>query len=206
MLIRFLVILLSFVASFAWGNVTAGKKLSALLQGYRTYQAHFVQETLGQGDQAVKRSQGRLLLKRPGQFRWDTQKPSAQTIIANGKTLWIYDIDLAQVVQKTMKAKSGLDPAALLTGDVSQLLTQFSVGATTKGNQQTFVLTPKNKDSGFVQIVMTFQSGQLTGMTVKNNLGQTSRFRFDHIQLNRPLNTDLFQFKPPKGVDVLKQS
>ena len=33
---------------------------------------------------------------RPGRFRWETSDPYQQTVIANGDTLWIYDVDLKQ--------------------------------------------------------------------------------------------------------------
>ena len=41
-----------------------------------------------------KTSSGTFAFVRPHQFRFDYQKPFAQTIVADGQTLWLYDVDL----------------------------------------------------------------------------------------------------------------
>lgn len=73
------------------------------------------------------------------------------------------------------------------------------------GGEITFELTPKSQKSAFKSIQMTFQQKQLTNMRVVNNLGQTSDFHFSKIKLNAPLKSELFNFKAPQGVEVLKQ-
>ena len=41
---------------------------------------------------------GTFAFLRPGRFVWQYEKPYRQSIISNGKTLWMYDEDLMQVV------------------------------------------------------------------------------------------------------------
>jgi hypothetical protein len=38
--------------------------------------------------------------QRPGKFRFNYTKPFEQLIVADGKTLWLYDADLNQVTQR----------------------------------------------------------------------------------------------------------
>jgi hypothetical protein len=53
----------------------------------------------------VKTSTGTFEFQRPGKFKFDYQKPFAQTIVADGKTLWLYDADLNQVTQRASRRR-----------------------------------------------------------------------------------------------------
>ena len=46
---------------------------------------------------ARKTSTGTFEFQRPNRFRFDYRKPFEQTIVADGQTLWLYDVDLNQV-------------------------------------------------------------------------------------------------------------
>jgi len=177
-------------------------QLKKLLSSYTTYQANFLQSTRGENGGPEQKSNGRVMLQRPGKFRWETQQPMQQLIVANGKILWIYDHDLEQVTEQQLQSRVGTDPAALLTGDVSGLVKQFSISGDGAKN---FVLVPRDSNDIFEKIRMQFEKGQLVKLQIKNNLGQTTRFIFTNIRLNQSFDPSIFEFIPPAGVDVLKQ-
>ncbi len=58
-----------------------------------------------------------MQLKRPNKFRWDYNKPYEQQIISDGKQVWLYDTELAQVTVRELSKALGSSPAALLAGD-----------------------------------------------------------------------------------------
>ena len=62
-----------------------------------------------------KVSTGQFAFARPNRFRFDYQKPYAQTIVADGHTLWFYDHDLEQVTASPQAQALQNTPAALLT-------------------------------------------------------------------------------------------
>lgn len=192
----FWVFILFFVSATAIAD-TAVAELSQLLGNYKTYQASFTQ--------APPKSSGRVMMMRPGKFRWETYNPTRQIVIANGDTLWVYDVDLQQATQQRVSSQGGTNPAALLTGNISVLTKRFSVTKIKRNGAIWFQLTPKSTSNTFTLVQMQFSSGKLVNMLVKNNLGQTTRFHFYNIRLNAPLSSQLFIFKPPRGVDVLKQ-
>ena len=182
---------------------TAAVELSQLLGAYKTYQASFKQVTyMGKRGRSQK-SSGRVMMMRPGKFRWETNSPTKQIVIANGNTLWIYDVELQQATREKLTSQGGVNPAALLTGDVSTLMKNFSVKKIKRKTAGWFQLTPKSSNNSFTLVQMQFSKGCLVSIWVKNNLGQTTRFHFYHIRLNAPLSSKLFIFKPPPGVDVL---
>src|SRR3990167_7309636 len=87
---------------------TPASQLSQYLNHFTTFQADFNQNTVSQSHRAMQSSNGKMMLMRPGRFRWDTQNPSHQIVVTNGKTLWIYDIDLKQVTKQSL-SQSGAD-------------------------------------------------------------------------------------------------
>ena len=181
---------------------SAANELAQRLSTYKTYQANFKQVTYSNGDQ--QNSSGKLYMQRPGKFRWEVNKPNAQIIIANSKTLWVYDIELEQVTKETINGQSMNNPAVLLSGDVSQLIKQYDVSKVQKDRKTWYQLKSRSTRSNFLLVRMRFSNNHLVAVWVKNNLGQTSIFQFSNIQLNRPLKYALFNFKPPPGVDVLQ--
>ena len=77
------------MASGVWAqdsNALLQEKLNAM----RTMQASFKQ--IVRADQReISRSKGSMALERPGKFRWQTQSPMEQLVIADGSKIWIYD-------------------------------------------------------------------------------------------------------------------
>ena len=145
------------------------------------------------------------MIKRPGMFRWVSNQPTKQILIASGDALWIYDVDLQQATKQRLSSRTRIDPAMLLSGSVKNLESAFIVTMKTKKQQTTFTLKPKDSNYGFGKVEMIFDSKKLTAMTVLNNLSQTTEFKFSNIKLDKPLLDSLFNFKAPKGVDVISQ-
>ena len=189
----------------AVGSTSAADELAQLLGSYSTYQANFTQVTYFGNRNGVQKSYGRIMMMRPGKFRWETNKPTRQTIIANGKTLWIYDADLQQATQQTISSQGGTNPAALLSGNVRKLVKRFTIHKIKRRGAIWFQLSPKSRGDSFTLVQMRFRKGRLVDMWVKNNLGQASRFHFYNVRLNARLSANLFIFRPPPGAAILKQ-
>ena len=119
--------------------------------------------------------------------------------------MWIYDAELQQATRQTVSDHAATNPAALLSGDVSTLIKQYTIRKINRRGAVWFQLTPKSKGSSFTLVQMQFIKGRLGNMWLKNNLGQASRFHFYNVRVNVPLNENLFIFKLPPGADLLKQ-
>ncbi|ACJ20258.1 outer membrane lipoprotein chaperone LolA [Coxiella burnetii] len=184
----------------------ATTQLSQLLSNFRTYQAKFNQITFDGQDRVIQQSHGRVMIMRPGRFRWETDSPTKQIIITNGKTLWVYDVDLSQATQQPLAQKTNINPASLLSGSVKDLKQKFTITISPTSDAATFQLVPRlGKSLNFNWIRLKFSKKQLTEMTVLNNLDERSIFQFSQIKVNAPLSSTLFEFKPSRGIDVVKQ-
>ena len=202
-----LLIILLFLSGsvFAQENNSAAVQLAKSLQKFSTYTADFRQVTYGSNGHVLQTSRGRVMIKRPGGFRWESDSPTKQIILTDGKALWVYNIDLAQATRQTVNQKANINPASLLSGSIKDLTQQFDVKILPNQHLQLFQLKPKGTGVSFKWVLLEFRNGELVGMKLLNNLDETSVFSFSKIRLNQTLPTSLFQFKPPKGVDVVNQ-
>jgi outer membrane lipoprotein carrier protein len=192
--------LLSFPLYAADGGVA---RLHAFLQDVKSLKAAFTQQVLDANGKQVKQSSGTLSLKRPDRFRWDYAKPNAEIIVADGKKLWIYDVELQQVTVKSMNANLANSPAVLLAGsnDVDKNFTVTDLGE--KDGLAWVQLTPKVKDSDFDSVKLGFKGDDVSVMELKDNLGGLTRIEFVHLQRNPSVSDDAFKFTPPPGADVI---
>jgi outer membrane lipoprotein carrier protein len=178
-------------------------RMHAFLQDVKTLKADFTQVVLDTNQKQVKQSSGTLSIKRPNRFRWDYAKPNSQVIVADGTRLWLYDVDLQQVTVKPLNDTLAASPAVLLSGS-NDVEKSFSVADLGEKDGLIWVgLTPKVKDSDFESVKLGLKGDDIAVMELKDNLGNTTRITFDHVERNAAVSDDTFQFAPPKGADVI---
>lgn len=155
----------------------------------------------------AKTSSGHFAFVRPGRFRFDYQKPFAQTIVADGQTLWLYDVDLNQVTARKQAQALASTPAALIASatDLTALQADFTLSAQADQEGMEWVLaTPKAKDSPLQSVRVGLRAGELAALEILDTFGQKSSLRFSGFVPQAP-DPSYFQFKPPAGADVVRQ-
>ena len=156
----------------------------------------------------TKTSSGTFEFSRPNRFRFNYKKPFEQLIVADGQTLWLHDIDLNQVTARKQQQVLGSTPAALIAAapDLGALRKDFDlVDAPEKDGLQWVQATPKSRDGQLQNVRVGLRGDQLEVLEILDSFGQRSVIRFANLQANLSLPAATFQFKPPAGVDVLKQ-
>ena len=197
-------VLFVIIASNSWAGESPIDQLKAFLKASASFSADFKQVTIDKAGQASQTSTGQFFLKRPGRFRWNYQKPFVQEIVSNSGKVWFYDADLEQVTVKQLDDSLGSTPALLLTGQVD-IDEKFKLEDQGHEDELDWIrLSPKNEESGFKYILIGLKNGQLGGMELSDNFGQLTRIYFSDIKLNPVLNEALFNFIPPKNVDVFE--
>ena len=155
-----------------------------------------------------KVSSGSFEFARPGRFKFVYKKPFEQTIVADGQTLWLHDVDLNQVTARKQSAALGSTPAALIAAapDLKALQADFALAdAPDKDGLQWVQGTPKAKDSQLQQVRVGFKQDQLAVLEILDSFGQRSVLSFVGFQPNAVLDAGAFQFNPPVGADVVRQ-
>lgn len=209
---KWLLSLLSIVLLCSTNNVlaTEATELKTLLKTISTLQGNFHQVIKTEEGKTLQSCSGKMWIKKPGQFRWEVLGKEPRLIIADGKKVWDYDKDLAQVTIQALNKTQTSAPIFFLTGDVNSLDTDFSVkklplreGHCLKNSDSCFELHPKNNAGSFQWITIGFKAKILNEMELLDQLGQISLFSFKNMQLNANISNSQFHFMPPKGVDVL---
>ncbi len=161
----------------------------------------------GQAPRA-KTSSGTFEFARPNRFRFVYKKPFEQSIVADGQTLWLYDVDLNQVTARKQAQALGSTPAALIASaaDLKALQADFTLAAAPDQDGLEWVqATPKAKDSSLQSVRVGFKGEALAVLEILDSFGQKSVMRFSALQANAALDPASFQFKPPAGADVIRQ-
>ncbi len=157
----------------------------------------------------VKNSSGSFEFQRPGKFKFVYSKPFEQTIVADGKTLWLYDVDLNQVTERPQAQVLGSTPAAILASapDLKALRAEFDLQAAPDADGLQWVQAlPKDKGGQLKSVGVGFTpQGQLAALDIVDSFGQRSVVRFEQLQTQAALPAATFQFTAPKGADILKQ-
>ena len=107
-----------------------------------------------------------------------------------------------------MKSNLADSPAFLLTGSDTALMNSFTIAeAKAKRNKGTwFRLIPKDKNAMFNWVELGFHNKTLYQMRLQDGLGQQTIIQFNQVKYNQPIPSQRFNFKPPKGVDVISDS
>lgn len=156
-------------------------------------------------------SKGQFAFQRPGRFRFVYEPPLAQTIVADGKTLWLYDEDLDQVTARAQAGALGSTPAALIAaaGDVNTLRTEYELAnESPEGGLLWVRATPRNREGQVQAVRIGLREGrqiELAALDILDSFGQRSVLRFERMEINPTLPDSTFRFTPPAGADVIRQ-
>jgi len=160
----------------------------------------------------TKTSSGSFEFSRPNRFKFVYLKPFEQSIVSDGQTLWLHDVDLNQVTARKLAQVLGGTPAAVIAAaaDLKTLQADFTlVPRPDKEGLEWVEATPKTKDGQVQSILVGFkQSGkgsELAVLEILDSFGQRSVMRFSQFEVNPALAAASFQFKPPAGADVIRQ-
>ena len=150
-------------------------------------------------------SSGRVAVSAPRLFRWEYVKPYPQLIVADGKTVWVYDPDLKQVTKRAQGPSEQNSPLAVLV-DPSRLDRDYVVkdAGSAMGMQWLSIVPKKGADAaGFSNARLGFNAGGLGRMEFTDGLGQRTEITFAKWQRNPRFARGTFSYAPPKGVDVV---
>lgn len=195
-----------FVTASLQADSESLERLHDRLQGMRSFQAGFTQTVMDGRGTMMQASQGEIAVKRPGLLHWQVYAPLEQLLVSDGVKLWSYDPDLEQVTVQAVDQRLSQTPALLLSGEVDGLSDSYEINSVQLDDDVwQFQLTPKQPDSLFEQLKLTFFGETLVQMHLLDSLGQRSSLEFNNVKMNPELKNDMFTFEPPEGVDVISQ-
>ncbi|HRN75202.1 outer membrane lipoprotein chaperone LolA [Ottowia sp.] len=205
--------LMAWAMPLAWAG--GMDSLETFIKSTRSGKAAFTQVVTApakDGQQPRARTQnGSFEFQRPGKFRFVYSKPFEQTIVADGQTLWLHDVDLNQVTARAQEQVLGSTPAAIVAAapDLKALERDFTLTEEPDADGQQWVkAVPKSRDGQLQSIRVGFKAGargaELATLDILDSFGQRSVLSFSDFDVNAAVPASHFQFKPPAGADVLR--
>lgn len=186
------------------------QRLEMFLDKTRSLQADFRQEIVRVDEtgavEVLESAAGRVVLKRPGRFRWDYRTPYERAVVADGEQLWLYEADLDQVTVRPLAHGLSDTPAALLSGERSALDHFEFVKAWSGENLHWVTLKPRAADADFDAVTIAFTGDKPAQFDLSDRLGQHTRIYFEQVKINAPVADTAFHFEVPAGVDVIREA
>lgn len=206
-LLVILCIVVTFSASFVVAQENANKILSKVRETYdalASLTADFEKEYTWALAGETQSLSGKLFLKKGDRYRIETE---TQTIVTDGKTVWTYSPQKAQVFVDNMeKSKENPLPRDLLIKYTNDFKAQYLRGDKLGEIEcHVLLLTPREEEA-FAQSVTvwvdkkTFVALQIEQHDLNDNI---TVYRLQNVALNGKLEDQLFTFTTPEETEVI---
>lgn len=199
-----LLIALCLIAFSAGARADAVASLERFFQTTDSLSGQFTQQVYETGGSRLSQSSGSFELSRPGRFRWSYLKPHEQILVSDGRKLWIYDKELAQVTVRAVGKALGQAPITLLGGDVPLTKNYVLSDDGSRAGLSWVKLVPKDvQNSQFERVLLGLEGDAVRQMVLFDQFGHRTVIDLEKIKRNVDLPARDFEFVPPKGVDVV---
>ena len=214
--VRFLLASLALLASAAALVAQAPQDPTALAakvqQRYnaiKDFQGDFIQTYEGGVLRTKTTERGTIAIKRPGRMRFTYTKPERKEFVSDGKRLYTHLVaDKQVIVSPAPDPSEGSIPALFLAGQ-SDLARDYVATLTPLPGAApglvTLTLVPRKPHADYdsLGIGIDPKTYQIQFLTALDKQGGRSSFSFSNLKENRGLSDKDFEFRLPRGVDVV---
>ena len=155
--------------------------------------------------QATER--GRLLVKKPGKMRWEYNAPEKKLFVSDGRKMYLHVPADNQVIVSDVPKTDEATTAVLFLVGKGSLTRDFTVTFADGGGPDTYSLKlqPKlpERDYDWLQLVVEKPTLRIRTLAAADVQGGRSTFQFSNFKENVGLTDKIFDFKPPRGADVV---
>lgn len=183
------------------------RALQKRYQGIRDFSADFVQTYRGGVLRTQNREEGKLVVKKPGRMRWTYVKPERKELISDGvKVYWYVPLDRQVTVSSVPPDNEATTPVLFLAGkgDIVRDFTPSAGEAAVPGTVA-IKLVPRRTDPEFEFLVVSMdpRTLQIRALSTLDQQGGQSTFVFTNLKENTGISDKEFEFRIPRGVDVM---
>jgi outer membrane lipoprotein carrier protein len=205
-----------FLASSAFSPGYAREDLASAIAGLQrryaavnTMRADFRQTYRAPGvDQTES---GTMTMKKPGLMRWEYREPEIKLFVADGRDTYLYTpADRQVLVQRFTAADLRSTPLQFLLGqgdiEGSYLVSwELDLKPLAVGTLL-LRLSPRSGEPGYTHVTIECDgaSFDMRRIVIHERSGNTSEFIFSSLRTNVKVDDRQFQFKIPKGVEVVR--
>jgi outer membrane lipoprotein carrier protein len=211
----FLLLTIAFVGAAA--APPTASELAATLQrkydGVKDFSADFVHAYEGGVLRKQITERGKLQVKKPGKMRWEYTAPEEKLFVSDGLKMYSYIKQDKQVIVSDVPAADQATTPTLFLAGKGSLTRDFTPSlvdapAGSPAGSQGLKLVPKirQREYDWLTLVVDPVSLAIRGLVTVDAQGGTSRFSFTNLKENVGMADKAFEFKMPRGVEVVHAS
>lgn len=163
------------------------------LSGFDTFEARFIQNLTGR----VQIREGRILISRPGNARWEYQSPVRSVLLIDGSRLSYHDVELDQV---SFASVPDTPLNVLLHKDVTLDGDLKIVSVSDEEESVSVIVRRSEATDSFESLEMTFSKYplQLRRLRRTDANNRATTLSLSNVVYNAPLSEKLFTFPAKK--------
>jgi len=171
----------------------------------RDFTADFAQQNVTILKKRSTTHTGKVQVKKPGRMRWDYLAPDKQLFVSDGTNAYLWVPADNQVTVSAVPKDTATTAVMFLVGK-GNIVRDFAVTFTQNPPQGTYGLRlqPKlpEREYEWLELVVDRTSLQIRQLTAADGRGQNT-FTFTNFKENVGLSDKTFEFKIPRGADVI---
>lgn len=195
--------LLSVSTSYAQDADEVFGRLKEKYQSIESLRAEFSQTMSSSYLDKPATSEG-VLIASGEQYRVEMQ---GQTLVTNGEVTWVYMPSQNQVLINNYEEDEQTFSISEFLFDYDEKYELSDVSTTSLNGQTHYVvrLDPKADDAFFTEATLSVRASDnvVTRLEVVDVNGTTMQFDLKNIQINPPLDENVFTFSPPADAEVI---
>lgn len=174
-------------------------------QALEDLEVEFTQEVHSGVFAAVEKTSGKMYLAERDKFRVQTDE---QTIVSDGKLLWVYNKDNEQVtIDKVDKAHDLVRPSDYIFSFREAYSAELLPDTTIDEIECTVVRLTADEGDEFIQEMTLFVSedDRLTRRAEYRDInGNTVTIDFSNVKIDEGISDEIFEFHTPEGVEEVR--
>jgi outer membrane lipoprotein carrier protein len=184
-------------------------KVQQRYNAIKDIQADFVQTYEGGVLRTRTTESGTVAIKRPGRMRFTYTKPEKKEFVSDGTRLYTHLVADKQVIVSPAPGPDQGDIPAMFLAGQSDLARDYTPSFTSLPGAATGLVTmklvPKKKSEEYESIGIGIdpKTLQIQFLTAVDMQGGRSSFTFTNLKENRGLADKQFEFRIPRGVEVV---
>ncbi|BBO83061.1 hypothetical protein DSCO28_36270 [Desulfosarcina ovata subsp. sediminis] len=218
-----IVIMLSLFAGVMMGGLTpafavmeAEKTIDTIIAGVESrynvpgFTAEFDQESILKAMAVTDTASGRLMVRQPGKMRWEYLVPEPQTIITDGRDLWVFRPEENQVMVGKAPAFFGEGKGAGFLSNIKTVRNSFRISLETANDPELYRLrmVPDKASADLIEVKLDVarKSFDVVRIITVNVYGDETRIELKNVDFTVTPSESLFRFEAPAGADVLQMN
>jgi outer membrane lipoprotein carrier protein len=185
------------------------QKLQARYEETKTMTADFKQSTSVPMSTRKRLGAGKVVISKPGRIRWDYRTPDKQVLISDGKKVFMYLADSAQMIVQPVSQYINSDVTYAFfvgTGNIARDFKVLPPERQGDANLKAIKLVPKTAHPQVDYLhVWIDENFMVRRLEIVDHFGSITDLAFANISRNEPVAPETFVFTPPLGTEIIEQ-